>query len=904
LIRTQEQHLAHYGILRKSGRYPWGSGSTQNIRNKHFLNVVSDLKKQGMSETEIANGFGITTTELRANKSIARDQQRRSKQLQAQRYKDKGWSNTEIGRRMGIGESSVRALLAPGAKDNADALQTTANLLRDHVTEKKMIDVGSGVESTLAITQTRLNNSIAVLKEEGYNVYSIKIQQIGTGKYTTMKVLAEPGITLQDVQRNRAQIRQIDERSEDYGRSFNGGIQPPISVSSRRLAVNYKEDDGDKADGLIYVRPGAKNLSLGNNKYAQVRIAVDGTHYLKGMAVYKDNLPEGKDLVFNTNKGRHVPLKSNDPKVDTILKKQTDDPEFPFGSVVSQIQGPNGKVISAMNLVNDEGTWDKWSRNLSSQMLSKQSPELAQQQLNLTQERRRREFDEINSLMNPTVRKDQLLKFADKTDAAAVHLKAASLPRQATKVILPVNSVKPDQIYAPSMRDGEKVVLIRHPHGGTFEIPELTVNNRNREAKAILGRQAMDAVGIHHTVAQRLSGADFDGDTVLVIPNNRQSVKWTPALEGLKDFDPQVYKVPADSPIPRMTSTRKGYEMGKISNLITDMTIQGANNEQLARALRHSMVVIDAEKHHLDYRRSEKDNGIAALKEEYQGGKNRGATTLISRAKAPKVINERVERPARRGGPIDPVTGKKVFEDTGRMIPERKRVVDRASGRVTYVDTGRMVPAKMRVKQLAFEGDAEKLSSGTKMEGIYAQHSNELKAMANAARKEALPLKGIPRSPSAAKVHEAEVKSLNAKLNVAKKNAPRERQAQLLANAQVSLRRQANPNMEKEEVKKVKQHALNEARIRTGADKDRITFTQAEWNAIQAGAIAPTKLDEILRNADAESVKKMALPKEATKLTSTMLRRAQSMANSGHTQAEIADALGIGLTTLKVGLNE
>jgi hypothetical protein len=897
VIRTVEEHLAHYGTPRRSGRYPWGSGGSETTRNRSFLDTVDMLKKDGMSETEIAKGFNITTTQLRARKSIERAQRKQAQILTVQRLAEKGYSNVAIGERMGLNESSVRALRAPGEKDKADALQTTANMLKDEVTKKKMVDVGSGVESELGITQTRLNTSLAVLKEQGYGIYSLKIQQIGTGKFTTMKVLAEPGISLSDVQKNRAQIKQIREHSEDHGRSYDGGIQPPISVSSRRLGINYKEDGGDTADGIIYVRPGVKDLSLGANRYAQVRIAIDGTHYLKGMAVYKDDLPEGVDLVFNTNK-------SSTGRKKDAMKELSDDPEFPFGSVVHQIQGSDGKVSSAMNLVNDEGTWDKWSRNLSSQMLSKQSPELAKQQLDLTQDRRRREYDEINSLTNPTVRKDLLIKFADKTDAAAVHLKAAGLPRQATKVILPVNSVKPDEIYAPSMRNGERVVLIRYPHGGTFEIPQLTVNNRNPEARKILGTAAKDAVGIHHTVAQHLSGADFDGDTVLVIPNNRQSVKRTPALEGLKDFDPQVYKVPEDSPIPRMTATRKGYEMGKVSNLITDMTIQGANTDQLARALRHSMVVIDAEKHHLDYRQSEKDNGIAALKQEYQGGARRGATTLISRARAETRVDERVERPARRGGPIDPVTGKRVFEPTGRMIPERKRVTDPVTGKKVYVNTGVMVPAKTKSVQLVEAEDAFTLSSGTKMEGIYAQHSNELKAMANTARKEALQLKGIPRSPSAAKVYASEVASLNSKLNIAKKNAPRERQAQLLANAQVSQKRQAHPFMEKEEVKKVKQHALTEARKRTGAEKDRIKFTQPEWNAIQAGAIAPSKLDEMLRNADAETVKRLAMPRDVPKLTSSRMRVAQTMLDSGYTQLEVADKLGVGLTTLKVALDE
>lgn len=895
MIRTHEDHLAHYGILRRSGRYPWGSGGTQNARNRSFLNTIDKLKSEGMSESEIARGFGITTTELRAAKSIAVAQQRQERQLTAQRLKEKGWSNVKIGERMGLNESSVRALLAPGAKDKADALQTTANMLKDQVAKKKYLDIGTGVENQMGVTKTHLNTSIAILKEQGYTVHNIQVQQLGTGKYTKLRVLAPPNTTLSEIQRNRADIKQITEYSEDGGRSFLG-IQTPISVSSRRVAINYKEDGGDQADGVIYVRPGVKDLSLGASRYAQVRIAVDGTHYLKGMAVYKDDLPEGVDLVFNTNK-------SSTGRKKDAMKPLEDDPDNPFGSIVRQLHGPDGKVNSAMNIVNEEGSWDRWSKNLSSQMLAKQSPELAKQQLSLSHERRLREFDEINSLMNPTVRKDLLLKFADQADAASVHLQAASLPRQATRVILPISSMKPGEVYAPSFRDGERVALIRFPHGGTFEIPQLTVNNRNSEARRILGTAAKDAIGINHKVAERLSGADFDGDTVLVIPNNRRLVKSTPPLEGLKGFDPQVYKIPEGSPLPRMTSAQKGFQMGQVSNLITDMTIRGARTEELARAIRHSMVVIDAEKHGLDWKQSEKDNGISVLKEKYQGKKNAGASTLISLATAEVRVPERKPRSAAKGGPIDKETGKKVYEPTGRMIPERRSVRD-ASGRKVYVETGRQIPKTFKSQRLAETDDAHTLSSKTKMEEIYADHSNRLKALANQARKEAVNTKPAPYSPSARKVYANEVASLNSKLNIALRNAPLERQAQLLANAVVSQKRQANPHMEPEDVKKIKQQALSEARTRTGAKKTRIDITQKEWDAIQAGAISTHKLEKIINNSDSDTVKRLAMPRTTPKLTSTMLRRAETMLSSGYTQQEVADALGIGLTTLKVGINE
>jgi hypothetical protein len=256
------------------------------------------------------------------------------------------------------------------------------------------------------------------------------------------------------------------------------------------------------------------------------------------------------------------------------------------------------------------------------------------------------------------------------------------------------------------------------------------------------------------------------------------------------------------------------------------------------------------------------------------------------------------------GGPIDPATGKKMWVETGKMRKETKQVTDPVTGKKTRIETGKMIPTTIKVDRLSVTDDAFELSSGTEMETIYATHSNKLKAMANAARKESLTIEGYPPSQSAKAAYANEVASLNSKLNIALKNAPLERQAQLLANAGVSQKRQANPGMEKEDVKKIGQQALTEMRTRTGAGKTKIVITQPEWNAIQAKAISKTKLESILDNADIETVKRLALPKEALKMSSAKMLRAQSMLASGATQAEIADALGVGLTTLKVALNE
>lgn len=899
MIRTEEQHLAHYGILRRSGRYPWGSGGTENVRNRTFLDTVAEQRKSGMTDAQIAKGWGISRNELTAARTIALAQQKRGKILQAQRLRDKGWSKVKIGERMGLNESSVRALLVEGELDKVNAIQTTANMLKSHVDTKGMIDIGKGVEHHIGVTRTRLDTAVAVLKEQGYTVHTIHIPQANLpGQFTPLRVLAKPGITERNVNMNRANIKQITDRSEDNGRSFLG-LQPPISISSKRIAVNYGPDGGKAADGVIYVRRGVKDLQIGSKNYGQVRIAVDKSHYLKGMAIYKDDMPPGVDLVFNTSKH------NTGNKHDVMKELNRDDPENPFGSVYTQVRNSKGKVTSAMNLVNEEGSWDRWSKTLSSQMLSKQSPTLAKQQLDLTFDRRKREYDEIKSLTNPMVRRELLIQFGDSVDSAAVHLKAANMPRQANKVILPIQSIKPGEVYAPSMRNGERVALVRHPHGGTFEIPQLTVNNRNREARQILGN-AQDAIGIHHSVAQRLSGADFDGDTVLVIPNKKKLISSTPALEGLKNFDPQVYALHKDSPIPHITASRKQTEMGKISNLITDMTLQGAKSDETARAIRHSMVVIDSEKHHLDYKQSEIDNGIRNLKEKYQRKSNAGAATLISRAGARRPIDEVRPRSARKGGPIDLATGRRILEPTGRTRNEVRVDRNPVTGRKTFVPTGRRVTIKSRPKALSVTDDAFSLvdEPAFPMEKIYATHSNKLKGMANASRKEALAIKPPQANKVAKKVYASDVHSLNAKLRLAEYNAPLERQAQLITSTYVSQAKKKNPYMEPEEIKKIKQQALRTARARTGANKHKIEISPSEWNAIQAGAIAPTKLKKIIENSDQDKLKALALPKKNLKVGASELRRAKIMLARGYTQAEVADALGVGLTTLKVGLSE
>jgi hypothetical protein len=880
---SEEDYLAHYGTPRKSGRYPWGSGDHNSQRNKSFLDQVDSLRKQGVPEATIAKGMGMTTAELRAGKSVALNQQRMERMAEAERLHNKGMSHVAGAKQMGIPESTFRSLLDPSAKIRADVIQSTSNMLKQEVDASKHggVDVGKGVENHLGISKEKLDASIAVLKEQGYLLHILKQPQLGTVHDTVRRVLGAPGTSQKDFWMNPETINQLSmvrkpkQTSEDGGRTYFG-LLPPIPVSLNRLAITYKEQGGDKADGVIYVRPGAKDLSLGKSNYAQVRIQAGPGHYIKGMAMYKDDLPPGIDLVFNTNK-------SDTGKKTDALKPLKDDPDNPFGAVVKQLRKkdkdgkPIEKLDSAMNIVQEEGSWGDWTRTLSSQVLSKQSPKLAKSQLDMTYEERENKFKEISSMTNPTVKRKLLEDLAGEIDTASVDMKAKALPRQGWHAILPIPTIPEGQVYAPNYKNGEKVVLIRYPHGGTFEIPELTVNNNHRDAKKMLGN-ARDAVGIHHTVAERLSGADFDGDTVLVIPNDKRSIKTTPALKGLENFDPKVQYRAYDGMKP-ISPSHKQNQMGVVSNLITDMTIRNASQDEIARAIRHSMVIIDAENHNLDYKRSYRDNGITELMSRYQRGPKGGASTLLSQAGAKDYPPEFKDRPAREGGAIDKVTGARVTVPTGRL--------NKSGG-----------PRTKEVKRLSITPDAHTLSTGTVMETIYATHSNKLKALANQVRLEQINTPALKQSKSAKKVYAKEVASLNTKLNLAKQNAPLERHANALAGEVYKTKLEANPHLDKERKKRAKYQALEEMRRRVGAKKHEIHFTDEEWDAIQAGAISDSKLSEMLTHADMNRVHELATPKTKVLMSSTKTDRARTMLSSGYTRQQVAEMLGVSTTTL------
>lgn len=894
-----EPFLQHYGTPRHSGRYPWGSGKDPYQRSVALKKYVSQLKSQGLSEVEIAKGLGFRSTkQYRAFVSIANSEIKKQQYLDAQKLKEKGYSNAAIGAALKppMTEGSVRNLLKPSEKAKEDAIENIAKVLTDGLEKGKIIDLGEGTGLTIGTNETKLNTAVEYLRQQGYNVYEYKQMQQATGKYTNMKVLCPPEMTFQEMYQNRDKVGLPTDWVSDDGYEIHK-LRDPVRLDRDRIMVRYAEDGGSARDGTIELRPGVADISLGDVSYAQVRIAVDGDLYMKGMAFYSDTIPTGYDIVYNSNKSKGSP----DTKV---FKKMDEDPDNPFGASIKQYEYTDEKGethLSPINKVgsgdkaNEEGKWDTWSRNLPSQFLSKQPIPFAKKQLNLLAESKEDELKELIALTNPVIKRQMLMDFADSCESLSVSMEAAALPRQATKVLLPdtTGKMKDNEIFASAFNDGEEVALIRFPHGGTFEIPVLKVNNSKEFVETYTKYSksgAVDSVRVTDKVAARLSGADFDGDTVLVIPMSSQKVKSTDPLEKLIGYDPKdVYKLP-EGVKNKMQDEKSGErlkqrEMGIISNLITDMTIRGAPPDDIALAVRHSMTVIDAKKHNLDYEQSYIDNDIARLKREYQikaDGKTGGSSTLLS---SPKATVDTFKES------IDPETG---------------RIVRTSKPGDTYVNAnGETVHRKVQVEKLSIVDDAFDLSSGTKMEAVYAEHSNRLKQLAADARKEALGTHNIPYSPSAKKTYGEEVASLNAKLNEVLKNRPKERAAQAIASTVVAAKIKEDPSLRdnKDKLQKIRNQQQAIARARTGAKRSEIYITDSEWNAIQAGAISSTTLSKLLTRADKDRVRQLATPRDAKVLSDSVIARAQAMVNtSGMTIADAAAALGISVSSVSRAL--
>lgn len=948
-LHRTEDVIEHYGTPRHSGRYPWGSGDNPYQRNEEFHRVYNEYHNMGWTDKQIAEHFNCSINELKARRSMSSQQEKKQQAVRVVRLHDKkgmGW--TAIAKEMGLkNESTARSIYERAQHPKKQLNEQVADRLEKILKDKGgYLDISSGTElgypwedgqQRTGISASQMRVASLMLKEKGYSVQKIDIRQVTNPKqYTGTVVLAPPGTTKKDIVENLQNLHSMEDYTPDAGKTW-WSPELPTYIDRSRVYVRWPDEGGAERDGMVEIRPGVKDLSLGNSTYAQVRIAVKNCdvegktddygnpepsdRYIKGMAVYSDEIPEGYDIVVNCSKARS----KGDAKAFKPIKNKY-DVDAVFGAKIMtdgqyHYEDEKGNdQLGAINKISAEGTWMEWSKTLPSQFLSKQPKELIKKQLDLTYANALDEYSEIMSYSNDVVRQKALEEFADQCDSAAVDLKAAALPRQQSHVLIPINTLKDNEVYAPGYEDGEEVVLVRYPHEGVFQIPRLIVNNKNKEGKKFIGNVAPDAIGINHNVAEILSGADFDGDTVTVIPTrNIKDIKNMAPLDGLKDFDAKR-EYPYREGMVHLTKSRTQTEMGVISNLITDMTLQSATADELARAVRYSQTVIDADKHNLDWQRSYKENGIDALKRKYQIKYDEdgnpvgygGASTLLSRAGSEAHILER------QLATYD--------EDTGKM---KKAWRPDSSGELTYMETGRTMwkpvknkdgslakdengnviykeePVREKVAKMSLVKDARELMSNPKhgyiQEELYAKYANDMKHLAVEARKESLAIKPAPRNPEAAAAYKDEVESLNQKLENAKRNAPKERQALVIANIAIKEIMEANPGIDRDRMKKFRQLEMTRARAAVGANKKdvMIDITPREWEAIQKNAISPSKLREIMKNTDTDKVKKMASPKLiSTALPKAKVNKIKAMANSGYTMEDIAKELGVSKSTV------
>ena len=220
-------------------------------------------------------------------------------------------------------------------------------------------------------------------------------------------------------------------------------------------------------------------------------------------------------------------------------------------------------------------------------------------------------------------------------------------------------------------------------------------------------------------------------------------------------------------------------------------------------------------------------------------------------------------------------------------------------GSITYKTETR----KQKSTKMAEADDAYQLVSPAKypMETVYADYANSMKSLARQARIEVNTTGKIAYSAQAKGVYAREVEDLERKLDEALRNAPRERLAQIKANADIQAKTAKNPGMEKKDIKKASQQALSRYRTEAGSvarSKRSIQITDREWEAIQAGAISENKLKKILANTDVDSLRQRATPRSYTTLTTAKQNRIKSLRASGKTLSEIANTLGVSTSTV------
>ena len=207
-----EDEILHYGVKRRSGRYPWGSGK-EGYQRDSILGRVYDLRDQGKNEKEIAKDLGMNTSQLRSAIALANEHEKQSIMDTINSMKADGFSNTDIAKKTGLAESTVRYNLSKKDSVKRNQINKTAESLKSSIEDTPYLDIGSGVELQMGISRQKLKAAVEDLKSQGYYEHEIYVPQIGNeGKWTTTKVLTkEPSLDI--VKQHRSEIKSPEQWS-------------------------------------------------------------------------------------------------------------------------------------------------------------------------------------------------------------------------------------------------------------------------------------------------------------------------------------------------------------------------------------------------------------------------------------------------------------------------------------------------------------------------------------------------------------------------------------------------------------------------------------------------------------------------------------------------------------------
>src|SRR5699024_3398393 len=238
---------------------------------------VNELKGSGKSEREILDiinselpkEYQLGTTEFRVAQRRAKHDRRQLQYDRIRSLKEDGLTATEIGREMGLNESTVRSILNSGVTERVGRAEEIAKTLKDEVDRKGMIDISEGAERVLGVTEGQLDEAAYILEAEyGYKRYGVGVKNTTNPRQqTNTTVLAKPEFDQKYAYQHQDQIQALGDYHFDSDTGVARKLQRPSSLDSSRVAVRYAEDGGIDKDGVIEIRRGVADLDLGKSHY-------------------------------------------------------------------------------------------------------------------------------------------------------------------------------------------------------------------------------------------------------------------------------------------------------------------------------------------------------------------------------------------------------------------------------------------------------------------------------------------------------------------------------------------------------------------------------------------------------------------------------------------------------------